>query len=305
MKPKSLALFNVKAGVGKTTLTFHVAHMAARLGLRTLVLDFDPQSELTAMLLEGDALADWADPDRRTLVEWLDREVAGRTALRPEITQVKSDLWLLPGDLRLSKFETCDVEASLLKLKEQAIVCVPFPLPEVVLIDVGSKLGTLTRAALTCCDAIVVPLEPDIFALRSLEVMGPALQDWRMSHAPDEESRRLLGYILQLDLAHSRGAGLALDEWESRIPAEYHSRILGSKPEVPLSVEGDHECIAVFKHYASLMPLAREARKPMFDLKPADGAQGGLIRAVAECKRSFERLVREIANRLSIPVPPS
>jgi cellulose biosynthesis protein BcsQ len=37
---KSLVLFNNKGGVGKTTLTFNIAHMAARLGVRTVVLDY-------------------------------------------------------------------------------------------------------------------------------------------------------------------------------------------------------------------------------------------------------------------------
>ena len=55
---KSVALFNNKGGVGKTTLTFHLAHMAARLGHRVAVLDYDPQCNLTAVFLGEDELAE-------------------------------------------------------------------------------------------------------------------------------------------------------------------------------------------------------------------------------------------------------
>ena len=43
-----IALFNNKGGVGKTTLTSHLAHMVARLGWRVLAVDLDPQSNLTS-----------------------------------------------------------------------------------------------------------------------------------------------------------------------------------------------------------------------------------------------------------------
>jgi hypothetical protein len=48
----SIALFNNKGGVGKTTLTYHLAHMIRRLGLSVLAVDLDPQANLTSMCLE-------------------------------------------------------------------------------------------------------------------------------------------------------------------------------------------------------------------------------------------------------------
>lgn len=57
-------LFNNKGGVGKTTLTFNIAHMMARLGKRVVVLDFDPQCNLTAMFLEDETLIElWREPE--------------------------------------------------------------------------------------------------------------------------------------------------------------------------------------------------------------------------------------------------
>ena len=46
----TIAVANQKGGVGKTTSTFHLARAAARRGLRTLVVDLDPQSNASAVL---------------------------------------------------------------------------------------------------------------------------------------------------------------------------------------------------------------------------------------------------------------
>ena len=61
--------------------------------------------------------------------------------------------------------------------------------------------------------------------------------------------------------------------------------------------------MATLKHFRSLMPLAQEARKPMFALRPADGAIGGHANAVQDCYRDVRALVREIAQRCNVAEP--
>lgn len=61
--------------------------------------------------------------------------------------------------------------------------------------------------------------------------------------------------------------------------------------------------MAALRHYRSLMPLAQEARKPMFFLKPADGAIGGHAAAVQDCYRDFKKLAQQIAQRCGIVLP--
>jgi len=60
---KSIVLFNNKGGVGKTTLTFNIAHMMAREGWRVAVLDYDPQCNISAVFLdEEDLMQRWRAP---------------------------------------------------------------------------------------------------------------------------------------------------------------------------------------------------------------------------------------------------
>lgn len=67
----------------------------------------------------------------------------------------------------------------------------------------------------------------------------------------------------------------------------------------------------LLKQYRSLMPLAQEARRPIFFLKPADGAIGSHMTAVQDCYRDFRDLAKRIARRCGVvlpsvvPTPPS
>jgi hypothetical protein len=75
----------------------------------------------------------------------------------------------------------------------------------------------------------------------------------------------------------------------TRIPAEYRTAVLGvDDPSSPIA--SDPYCLAQLQHYRSLMPLSQEARKPVFELKPADGAFGGHQAAVGESRREFAAL---------------
>lgn len=58
--------------------------------------------------------------------------------------------------------------------------------------------------------------------------------------------------------------------------------------------------MATLKDYRSLMPMVQEARKPMFHLKPADGAIGAHVQAVQNCYRDFRALAAEVAGRADL-----
>ena len=63
-------------------------------------------------------------------------------------------------------------------------------------------------------------------------------------------------------------------------PNVYREVVLNEKIQTSVTVGGDPYCLSLLKHYRSLMPMAMEARKPIFFLKSADGAIGAHIEAV-------------------------
>jgi hypothetical protein len=62
----------------------------------------------------------------------------------------------------------------------------------------------------------------------------------------------------------------------------------------------DHIVVPLAPDLFSLAPIAQLARKPMFDLKHADGIGGGQIQAVARCRREFRELARQIVERIGL-----
>jgi cellulose biosynthesis protein BcsQ len=320
-----IAFFNNKGGVGKTSMVYHLSWMYADLGLNLLAADLDPQANLTAAFLDEERLEELWDSGRNTrtvfgAVEPLLRGTGDISAAH--IEPIDEGLGLLVGDLALSRFEDplsevwpkCNdrderafrVISALWRILQQAA---SQSSADAILVDLGPNLGALNRAALISADFVVVPLSPDLFSLQGLRNLGPRLRDWRNGWQ-ERLSKRPLDADLELPRGQIRPVGYivlqhsvrmdrpvkAYERWIARIPEEYRSSVLQSSLNKGTTVEDDPHCLALLRHYRSLMPMAQEARKPMFHLKPADGAIGAHFQAVQVAHKDFEALARKIAG---------
>lgn len=109
---------------------------------------------------------------------------------------------------------------------------------------------------------------------------------------------RPIGYIVMQHAVRLDRPVKAYGRWMQRIPAVYATAVVGENPtSTETVIDDDPNCLASLKHYRSLMPLAQEARKSMFALKPADGAIGGHTSAVQGCYRDFRALAKTVAAR--------
>jgi hypothetical protein len=110
-----------------------------------------------------------------------------------------------------------------------------------------------------------------------------------------------MGYVVQQHSVRLDRPVKAYDKWIARIPEVYRDSVLNEILESPPpAVRDDPHCLALLKHYRSLLPLAQEARKPMFHLRPADGAIGAHVQAVREVERDFRSLAVKIAERARV-----
>jgi chromosome partitioning protein len=182
---------------------------------------------------------------------------------------------------------------------------------ELVLIDVGPNLGAINRSALIASDHVCLPLAPDLFSLQGLKNLGPTLRDWRtvwadlLLKSPDDlpmpkGAMQPVGYIvMQHGILDSRPVK-AYKRWMDRIPNVYRESVLDEEAKSPPVVANDPYCLSLLKHYRSLMPMAMEARKPIFFLKSADGAIGAHIEAVRSCYKDFKKLANIIASKVGM-----
>jgi len=326
---KTIAFFNSKGGVGGTALVYHLAWMLSDMGFSILAVDLDPQANLSAMFLDEDRLEEFwpVAASEETLLGPVRPLFEGKGGIGEPYVERIDDVGLLVGDLALSGFEdelsrqwprcldgderAFRVIGAFHEIVRKAVVARE---AELALIDVGPNLGAVNRAALIASQRVVVPLGPDPFSLKGLRDLGPALRGWRRGWAerldrrpedfdPPAGEMEPMGYVVVRHPIRLDRPVKAFEKWMSRIPGTYREALLGTEPEPNMSVGSDPHCLATLGSYGSLMLMAREARKPMFHLKPADGAIGSHVNAVSRCYWDFKRLAEKIAKSCGLAMP--
>lgn len=326
-----IAFFNNKGGVGKTSLIYHLACMFGDLGLTVLAADLDPQANLTSMYLDEDVQQMlWEDDScELTVYQGIRPLIEGTGDIKPpQPINNGNSIWLLPGDLLLSGFEdelsSAWPEALAKRARAFRVLSAFWRLMQsgakfcqasVILMDLGSNLGSINRSALISADYVVVPLSPDLLSLHCLRNLGHAFRRWReewrdrLDRRPEMDIELPSGQIAPLGyLVQQHGVRLdrptkSYDKWISRIPEDYRRYVLGEVSETSVSVPNDPNNLGLLRHYWSLMPMAQEARKPMFHLKPADGAIGAYLQSVRDAYRDFKALAETIAARAQLSLP--
>lgn len=335
MSVPTLTFFNNKGGVGKTTLVYHLSWMFSELGVKTLVVDCDPQANLTAAFMKSEDMLEilWDRP-----LDEVPVTIYGAVAplletsdvAEPTTYKVNGNLRLLSGDLRLSTFEdelslqwnqalsdngyrrAMMVQSAFWRVAQNRAATMD---AQLIIFDVGPNLGAINRSVLIGTDHVIVPLAADMFSLQGLRNLGPSLAKWKIGW--HERLKKLsdkplsqplppgdtnpLGYIAMQHQERMSRPVKAYGAWLERMPAEYRSSLsLPKSAHKFASVKDDPECLALLRHYKSLIPMAQEARKPVFLLKSADGAIGSHAASVTQAYDDFRALAKKILKKINI-----
>ncbi len=221
-----LVLYNHKGGVGKTTLTVNIASALAAAGKRVLLVDADPQCNLTSYLVETNVVNKWldeSDTESGTTIWSAIKPVAESSGPVKQIKPYErlKDIYLIPGDIRLSEFEqdlnqiwTECLQRKVRGFKGASAIselvadAANRVKADFVFYDVGPNIGPLNRVVLLDCDHFIVPAACDLFSTRALSTLGHSLDSWIREWqvisqlAPDNTlllpgRPTFLGYILQ------------------------------------------------------------------------------------------------------------
>lgn len=302
-----ISVFNNKGGVGKTTYMFHISHILARRGHTVLMVDCDTQGNLTNYCL-SDAQVEkaWSENGNSIfrVVEPIIRGTGDILSPAPsKIDNSKGDIFLVPGDLRLSDFEdrlgdtwnsarggdeaSLRVQSALHRYIQNAAIQVN---ANIVLIDMGPNLGALNRSALASSDYFMTPVAPDLFSIQGTENLGNKLVAWKEQWQQCHENWKgkglelpngaplYLGYVLQMHNTRSTDASgmtagwrIYKDKLEGAISTNIVAKI-GSSQTVNWT-DGKH-LLGKIPNLHSLVPYSQKARKPIFDCTGADGLRG-------------------------------
>lgn len=244
---KIICLFNHKGGVSKTTTTFNLGWMLANLGKKVLLADFDPQCNLTGMVMGFRGVEDLEalysnDPANNVkdglspAFESQPREIVGAECLP---VNGNANLLLLPGHIALSEYETTlgiaqELSGSLLPLRNLP-GSIRYFLDrtaekyniDYILVDMSPSLGPLNQNLLTTSDHFIVPLHPDYFssmALSSLANVLPRWQSWAntaygidvltaANYPFPQPHTKFIGAVVQKYRPRNGGASQAFQRW--------------------------------------------------------------------------------------------
>lgn len=318
---KTIAFFNNKRGVGATSLVYHLAWMLSEMDYRVLSVDLDPQANLSGIFLPERRLEElWRDGDGKTIEKNIAPLFEGTGDIDPpQVEKIDERVGLLTGDLALSRrenelstqwrkcldgdrraFRVVTAFARSISRAAEAFEA------DLALVDVGPNLGAINRAALIASDAVVVPLAPDLFSLQGLRSVGPTLKAWREAWKDRVKKKPPglefdlpkgdmvpLGYIIIRHTVRLDRPVIAYDRWIKEMSLEYAR-------SVSIQDDDDSNRLADLKDYRALTPMAQEANKPMFKLKPADGVIGAHQNAAQDCYKDFRKLAQNILDRLGI-----
>ena len=160
---KVIAIANQKGGVGKTTTTFNLGVALKNQGKRVLVVDADPQGDLTTYM-------GYNESELKTTLAQLMESVIYDSQLdtKQAILNNAECIDLIPSDLDLSATEAMLVNAMSREVTLRTILNNVKKDYDYVLIDCMPSLGMLTINALSCSDKVVIPVQDHFLAAKGM-----------------------------------------------------------------------------------------------------------------------------------------
>lgn len=209
--PIVLSVGNQKGGVGKTATSDNLAEEFAKFGLKTGLIDMDPQSSITNLKID---LWDFINKQNQDMSDVMN----GEANLDDIIIEMKENLFLFPTTLRLSNAELQIVNATLRELiLDKSIKSLKTEL-DIIIIDCPPSRGLLTVNALSASDFVLIPVQSEYQALMSIELFFNSINNVQRQI---NTKLRPLGYVItmQTDTNHS-------DEIVQQIEADERTEVI-------------------------------------------------------------------------------
>ncbi len=296
-RTKKLVFCNNKGGVGKTTLAFNCAVSFAKAGYKTVLIDLDPQCNLSLLSLGYSAFEDnLFSSEKKDISDVLKGIVEGGGDIDSGVSfqELQENLSILQGSLKLALFEDLLVNASFNLtasgqprgfvdtsaidrfLREKGLN----EKIDIFVIDTSPNLGMLNRIAFLGADYFVVPMMPDAFSVQGIENLGIVFEKWKKEwdltakalvtgDIPQKNvlpgGATFIGYIINSYNVYSKRPIKRHRDWIEKIPLKV-KKFLSEKHSRNGLVESSQICLQIIQDYGQLTALCQEKTSAIFDL---------------------------------------
>lgn len=194
-----IAVFNNKGGVSKTTTTFNLSWKLAQMGKRVVIVDADPQCNLTGMVLESvpnmDLDSFYVEFPERNIKAALDPAFSSRPVSIKAVECVEvaglEGLYLIPGHVSFAEDEVSLGMAQQLSDTLQNFRNLPGSFAHLfqstadryqadyVILDLSPGLGAINQNLVATADFVLLPASPDVFSVMALQSLAKVLPKWK------------------------------------------------------------------------------------------------------------------------------
>lgn len=336
MAAKIISLFNHKGGVSKTTTTFGLGWAMAESGKRVLIVDGDPQCNLTGSVLgfmEPEQFEDFYRTHPMANINTAIAPVFGpaAAALTPaEVSATKHPrLFLLAGHIDFALNETQLSLALGTGPVLPALQNLPGALSHLlqitarqhqidyVLIDMSPSVGAINECLLMGSDYFIVPTFPDFYcaqAVRSLSVVLPrwhdgvkSFRDSKIRYAIPGKPPMFLGILSQRYRPYRDAPAASFQAWIDAIKLDVnrilapaltpHGMIIGEAAFRAAVTADTPFNLANVADFNSLIALAQAQSKPAFALTDTEiDRQGAVLKTMQESRRNFQAVFTELSQ---------
>jgi chromosome partitioning protein len=332
-RSKKLIFVNNKGGVGKTTMAFNCAVSFAKEGYKTVLIDLDPQCNLTRLAM-GDEYYEKTlfSGTEKTVYDVLRGVIDGGADIDLSVNfmPVKSykNLSLLKGDINLSAYEALLINAYGQAAAGQQIgyfqtSAIDRFLREkglheeidIFIIDTSPSLGLLNQMIVLGGDYFIVPMMPDAFSVQGIENLGTVYEKWKTlwritakALSGNTETKFVLqgdplfiGYVINSYNVYGKQPIADHRAWMEKIPERVRIFLSEKHCRNGLVQTSWKNPLQIVQDYGRIPAKCQELGTAIFDLDPnlIDAHQIGTKENIEKSKEEFTALSRTILGILS------
>lgn len=272
---KIISLFNHKGGVSKTTTAFNLGWMLARKNKRVLLVDCDPQCNLTGMVLgledleSTESIQGTKNGRPLNIREGLAPAFESRPSLMKPVECIaipkNNKLFLLPGHIGLAEYEVTlgiaqELSGSLVTLRNLPgslrylidVTSKEYDI-DIAMIDMSPSLGAVNQNLLSISNYFIIPMHPDYFSTMAINSLANVFPKWRAwaeaarqngvlkeaEYPFPSTNPRFLGYIVQKYRPRSGAPSRAFQKWIDQLEEGVAKTLIPALKECGMLMKAD------------------------------------------------------------------